>query len=195
MEPRGFEDASSSAARNASRAVGYAAAFGLAQRACDEVPVLPEDDRTAWSNAAGRWRVVRVRYPFRPGYGRHPALILVVGAVAERVPLDRIALHFHDTRGTALSNVLAALDIGITTFDSSAGGLGGCPYAPGATGNLATEDLLYMLHGLGVATGIDLDAIIEASAALAPHVGHEPASRYFRAARASTPPAARRSSN
>jgi len=82
MEPRGFEHASSSAARNASRAVGYAAAFGLAQRACDEVPVLPEDDRTAWSNAAGRWHVVRVRYPFRPGYGRHPALILVVGAIA-----------------------------------------------------------------------------------------------------------------
>ena len=82
MEPRGFEHASSSAARNASRAVGYAAAFGLAQRACDEVPVLPEDDRTAWSNAAGRWHVVRVRYPFRPGYGRHPALILMVGAIA-----------------------------------------------------------------------------------------------------------------
>ncbi|MDQ3417675.1 MAG: hydroxymethylglutaryl-CoA lyase [Acidobacteriota bacterium] len=126
----------------------------------------------------------------------HPGQIpQVVGAVAARVPLDRIALHFHDTRGTALSNVLAALDLGIATFDSSAGGLGGCPYASGAAGNLATEDLLYMLHGLGIATGIDLDAIIEASAALAPHVGHEPASRYFRAARASTPPAARRSSN
>ena len=126
----------------------------------------------------------------------HPGQVpLVVGAVAERVPLDQIALHFHDTRGTALANVLASLDLGIVTFDSSAGGLGGCPYAPGATGNLATEDLLYMLHGLGIETGIDLDAVIEASAALAPHVGHEPASRYFRAARASTPPNAHRSSN
>ncbi len=126
----------------------------------------------------------------------HPGQVpRVVGAVAERLPLNQIALHFHDTRGTALANVLVALDLGITTFDSSAGGLGGCPYAPGATGNLATEDLLYMLHGLGVETGIDLNAIIEASAALAPHVGHEPASRYFRAARASTPPAAHRSSN
>jgi isopropylmalate/homocitrate/citramalate synthase len=115
----------------------------------------------------------------------HPGQVpQVVGAVAERVPLDRIALHFHDTRGTALANVLAALDLGITTFDSSAGGLGGCPYAPGATGNLATEDLLYMLHGLGIQTGIDLNAVVEASAALAPHVGHEPASRYYRAARA-----------
>jgi hydroxymethylglutaryl-CoA lyase len=126
----------------------------------------------------------------------HPGQVpQVVGAVAERVPLDRIALHFHDTRGTALANVLTALDLGITTFDSSAGGLGGCPYAPGAAGNLATEDLVYMLDGLGIATGIDLTAIIEASAALAPHVGHEPASRYFRAVRASTPPVAPRSSN
>jgi len=81
MEPRGFEHASSSAARTATRAVGYAAGFGLAQRACDEVPVLPEDDRTAWSNATGRWHVVRVRYPFRPGYGRHPIVILLVGVV------------------------------------------------------------------------------------------------------------------
>ncbi len=83
----------------------------------------------------------------------HPGQVpAVVGAVLDRVPLDRIALHFHDTRGTALANVLAALDLGITTFDASAGGLGGCPYAPGATGNLATEDLLYMLHGLGIST-------------------------------------------
>lgn len=81
MEPRGFENASSSAARNASRAVGYAAAFGLAERAREELPVLPEDDRIAWSNAVGRWHVVGVRYPFRPGYGRHPALILAVGSV------------------------------------------------------------------------------------------------------------------
>jgi isopropylmalate/homocitrate/citramalate synthase len=114
----------------------------------------------------------------------HPGQVpQVVGAVADRVPLEQIALHFHDTRGTALANVLSALDLGITTFDASAGGLGGCPYAPGATGNLATEDLLYMLHGLGVQTGVDLEAVVEASAALAPHVGHAPASRYFRAVR------------
>ena len=79
------------------------------------------------------------------------------------MPLERIALHFHDTRGTALANVLAALELGITTFDASAGGLGGCPYAPGATGNLATEDLLYMLDGLGHETGIDLARLIDAS--------------------------------
>lgn len=115
----------------------------------------------------------------------HPGQVPeVVGAVAERVPLEKIALHFHDTRGTALANVLTALDLGISTFDSSAGGLGGCPYAPGATGNLATEDLVYMLNGLGIDTGIDLDAVVAASAILVPHIGHEPVSRYYRAARA-----------
>src|SRR5262249_47053789 len=92
----------------------------------------------------------------------HPGQVpLVVDAVARHVPLRQIALHFHDTRGTALANVLTALDLGIETFDASAGGLGGCPYAPGATGNLATEDLIYMLHGLGIRTGVNLDSVVE----------------------------------
>jgi hydroxymethylglutaryl-CoA lyase len=113
----------------------------------------------------------------------HPGRVRgVVGVVAERVPLHAIALHFHDTRGTALANVLTALELGIATFDASAGGLGGCPYAPGATGNLATEDLIYMLSGLGIETGIDLSALLEASAFIEPLVGHPLASRYYRAA-------------
>jgi hydroxymethylglutaryl-CoA lyase len=74
---------------------------------------------------------------------------------------SRIALHFHDTRGTALANVLAGLDAGITIFDASVGGMGGCPYAPGAAGNLATEDLVYMLEGMGVKTGVDLDKLVD----------------------------------
>jgi hydroxymethylglutaryl-CoA lyase len=112
----------------------------------------------------------------------HPGQVpQVVDAVAARVPLARIALHFHDTRGTALANVLTALDLGVTTFDASAGGLGGCPYAPNATGNVATEDLLYMLHGLGVHTGIDLDVVRGASAFIEPRVGHPLPSRYYRA--------------
>ena len=81
MEPRGFEGASAVAANSSSRALGYAAALGLADRAADELPIVPEDDRLAWSNATGEWHVVRVRYPFRPGYGRHPALMLVLGVV------------------------------------------------------------------------------------------------------------------
>jgi hydroxymethylglutaryl-CoA lyase len=112
----------------------------------------------------------------------HPGQVpVVVGAVAARVPLTKIALHFHDTRGTALANVLTALDLGVTTFDSSAGGLGGCPYAPGATGNLATEDLVYMLNGLGIETGVNLDALVEASAFIEARIGHRLPSRYYRA--------------
>ena len=114
----------------------------------------------------------------------HPGQVpRVVGAVAERLPVEQIALHFHDTRGMALANVLTALDLGISTFDTSAGGLGGCPYAPGATGNVATEDVVYMLEGLGIETGINLDAVVEASAFIEPLVGHALPSRYYQAAR------------
>ena len=115
----------------------------------------------------------------------HPRQVAdVLSAVIERVPLSKVALHFHDTRGTALANVLAALDLGVRTFDASAGGLGGCPYAPGATGNLATEDLIYMLNGLGIRTRVDLEKLLEASAYIEPKVGHPLPSRYYRAARA-----------
>jgi isopropylmalate/homocitrate/citramalate synthase len=99
------------------------------------------------------------------------------------VPLERVAVHFHDTRGTALANVLAALRCGIAIVDSSAGGLGGCPYAPGASGNLATEDLLYMLDGMGIATGVDLAKVAAASRAIGPRLGHPLPSRYLQATR------------
>ena len=93
------------------------------------------------------------------------------------VERDRIALHFHDTYGQALANVLAGLEAGITTFDSSAGGLGGCPFARSATGNLATEDLVWLLDGLGIPTGIDLDALIETSRWMADVLGRPSPSR------------------
>ncbi len=92
-----------------------------------------------------------------------------------------LALHFHDTRGTALANVFAGLQCGVTTFDASAGGLGGCPYAPGASGNLATEDLLYLLEGLGIQTGVTLARVVEASRSLSASLGHRPPSRYLSA--------------
>ena len=118
----------------------------------------------------------------------HPGQVpVVINAVAERVPIGLIALHFHDTRGTALANVLAALNLGVRTFDASAGGLGGCPYAPGATGNLATEDLVYMLNGLGYETGIDLGKLVEASAFIESRLDHLLPSRYYRAERATHP--------
>jgi len=112
----------------------------------------------------------------------HPGQVrALLPALLADIPPSHVALHFHDTRGTALANVLAALDFGITTFDASAGGLGGCPYAPKATGNLATEDLLYMLHGLGIETGVDLTAVSDAALMLAPQLGHALPSRYTQA--------------
>jgi hydroxymethylglutaryl-CoA lyase len=93
----------------------------------------------------------------------------IVSLLSSRARPGSIALHLHDTRGTALANVLAGLDAGITTFDASVGGLGGCPYAPGASGNLATEDLVYMLHGMGYETGVDLGKLVDAGA-LAPEL-------------------------
>jgi hydroxymethylglutaryl-CoA lyase len=114
----------------------------------------------------------------------HPGQVpRVLDAVSAHVPLDRIALHFHDTRGMALANVLTALRLGVTTFDSSAGGLGGCPYAPGATGNLATEDLLYMLDGMDIDTGVSLDGVLAASRFIEQRLGHPLASRYAAAVR------------
>jgi hydroxymethylglutaryl-CoA lyase len=112
----------------------------------------------------------------------HPGQVpRVLDAVLPRVPADQIALHFHDTRGTALANVLTALPFGITTFDASAGGLGGCPYAPGAAGNLATDDLIYMLDGMGIETGVSLVSLSEASAFIAAKLDHRLPSKYAQA--------------
>jgi len=109
----------------------------------------------------------------------HPGQVpRVLEAVLARVPANRIALHFHDTRGMALANVLTALPFGIDTFDASAGGLGGCPYAPGASGNLATDDLIYMLDGLGAETGVSLAGVSEASRFIASRLDHPLPSRF-----------------
>jgi len=118
----------------------------------------------------------------------HPGQVPeVVGAVSERVPRSQIALHFHDTRGTALVNVLAGLEEGITTFDASAGGLGGCPFAPGAAGNLATEDLLYMLDGLKIETGVNLSRVMRASAMIQQRLDHRLPSRVLQVEAAKAP--------
>jgi hydroxymethylglutaryl-CoA lyase len=122
------------------------------------------------------------------GVARPRQVVDVVEVVALRVPRPQIALHFHDTRGTALANVYAALECGIVIFDSSAGGLGGCPYAPGAAGNLSTEDLVYMLDGLGIETGVNIEGVVKASSLIAGHIGHPLPSRYYQAARATNSP-------
>jgi hydroxymethylglutaryl-CoA lyase len=114
----------------------------------------------------------------------HPGQIpRVLDALMARLPVNRIALHFHDTRGTALANVYAALPYGVATFDASAGGLGGCPYAPGAAGNLATDDLVYMLNGLAIETGISLTALSRASAFIETKLDHRLPSKFAQAVR------------
>jgi hydroxymethylglutaryl-CoA lyase len=106
---------------------------------------------------------------------------LLAALAAAGVPVQQLAVHFHDTYGQALANTLAALQAGVTTVDASAGGLGGCPYAGSATGNLATEDLVWQLHGLGVQTGVDLDALVATSAWMAGQLGRPSPSRVVQA--------------
>jgi hydroxymethylglutaryl-CoA lyase len=105
----------------------------------------------------------------------------LVGSFRSRHPDVPLNLHFHNTRGTGLANVLAALELGVDDFDASVGGLGGCPYAPGASGNIATEELVYMVEDMGVGTGVDLAAMIEVAAAAERIVGHELPSQVLRA--------------
>jgi hydroxymethylglutaryl-CoA lyase len=96
-------------------------------------------------------------------------------------PLEEVSGHYHDTYGQALANVYASLEVGVSTFDASVGGLGGCPYAKGATGNVATEDVVFMLNGLGIETGVDLDALVDAAAFISNALGRPPVSRVARA--------------
>ncbi len=111
------------------------------------------------------------------GVGTPARAAALIDRVADSVPLPVIGIHFHDTYGQALANTLACLDRGVRTIDSSVSGLGGCPYAPGATGNLATEDLIYMLDGLGMNSGVDLDGVVAAGAFITDYLDRMPASR------------------
>ena len=114
------------------------------------------------------------------GIGTAGAARAMVRACAAEVPVALLAAHFHDTRGQALANVYACLEEGVRTVDASVSGLGGCPYANGASGNLATEDLVYMLHGLGFDTGVDLDALADTARWISEHLGREPAGKMAR---------------
>ena len=121
------------------------------------------------------------------GVGTPGGAVAMIEAVATKLPRERLAVHFHDTYGQALANILAALEFGVAVVDSSVAGLGGCPYAPGAGGNVASEDVLYMLQGLGIETGVDLDALIEAGRFISDHLGRPPASKVSRARLAAAP--------
>ncbi|MGA8027672.1 MAG: hydroxymethylglutaryl-CoA lyase, partial [Bryobacteraceae bacterium] len=102
---------------------------------------------------------------------------IVLAEVAKYVAIDRLAVHFHDTWGQALANILSSLEFGVSVIDSSVAGLGGCPYAAGATGNVATEDVLYMLHGMGIETGVDLDKLAAAGRMISNELGRKPSSK------------------
>ncbi|WP_233889898.1 hydroxymethylglutaryl-CoA lyase [Paraburkholderia flagellata] len=115
------------------------------------------------------------------GVGTPASVLRMLDAVAERVPADRLAGHYHDTYGMAAANVHASYEFGLRVFDSSVAGLGGCPYAKGATGNVATEDIVYLLHGLGASTGIDLDALVDCGAWISAQLGRDNGSRVGRA--------------
>ena len=101
----------------------------------------------------------------------------MLAAVADQVPMEKLALHFHNTYGQALANIMACLPLGVATIDSAVAGLGGCPYAKGASGNVATEDVVYMLNGMGIKTGIDLNKLIAAGAGICKQLNHGPRSQ------------------
>ena len=115
------------------------------------------------------------------GVGTPAKAQAMVAAVAEKLPVERLAVHLHDTYGQALANILACLELGVAVVDSSVAGLGGCPYAKGATGNVASEDVLYMLDGLGIETGVDLDRLAAAGRFISDHLGRPPASKVAQA--------------
>jgi hydroxymethylglutaryl-CoA lyase len=111
----------------------------------------------------------------------------LIATVCKHLPVAAVAGHFHDTYGQALTNVYAAMEMGVATFDASVAGLGGCPYAKGATGNVATEDVVYLLEGLGIETGVDMTKLRGASRYISQALGREPASRVARALAAKSP--------
>ena len=121
------------------------------------------------------------------GVGTPASVQRMLQACARVLPVERLAGHYHDTYGMAVANVAASYQFGLRCFDASVGGLGGCPYAKGATGNVATEDVVYLLHGLGATTGIDLDALVDVAAWISSQLGREPASRVSRALLAKRP--------
>ncbi|MBM3621840.1 MAG: hydroxymethylglutaryl-CoA lyase [Alphaproteobacteria bacterium] len=118
------------------------------------------------------------------GVGTPAKCVAMIDAVAQRMPREKIAAHFHDTYGQSLANILAVMERGITVFDTAVGGLGGCPYAKGASGNVGTEDVLYLLNGLGIEHGVDLDAIAATGRFICEALGRQPASKVAQALKA-----------
>jgi isopropylmalate/homocitrate/citramalate synthase len=172
-----FRDVVKAARRDGMWVRGYiSTAFG-----CPYEGHIPLENVVRVASALAEMGIDEISIGDTIGVGTPNQVVDLAGALQSQLPVERLAMHFHDTRGTALANVVAALQMNVAIFDSSSGGLGGCPYAPGATGNLATEDLLYMLHGMGIETGVDLDRVRDASRFIANVLGRDVSSRAFRA--------------
>lgn len=142
-----------------------------------EVPVSEVVRVSRWLSDAGCYEI---SLGDTIGVGTPLKARAMLRAVASEVPMPRLAAHFHDTRGTALANIFACLEEGVRVIDSSVAGLGGCPYANGASGNVASEDLVYMLHGMGLHTGVNLDALVETAQWISGVLNREPASKLGR---------------
>ena len=163
-------------ARGATCEVIVSTAYGCPYEG--DVPV----ERVLWVvDRAIRAGADSVSYGDTTGMGTPTRVTRLVGETRSAHPELRLGLHFHNTRGTGLANVLAALELGVTDFDASVGGLGGCPYAPGATGNVCTEDLVHMVEDMGVDTGVDLEAMLDAARLAEELVGHTLPSQVLRA--------------
>ena len=163
-------------ARGATCEVIVSTAYGCPYEG--DVPV----ERVLWVvDRAIRAGADSVSYGDTTGMGTPTRVTRLVGETRSAHPELQLGLHFHNTRGTGLANVLAALELGVTDFDASVGGLGGCPYAPGATGNVCTEDLVHMVEDMGVDTGVDLEAMLEAARLAEELVGHTLPSQVLRA--------------
>jgi hydroxymethylglutaryl-CoA lyase len=147
-------------------------------------PYQGEVSADAVEDVARRMRAIGVQHvgvADTIGVGTPRRVQAALERALKHYPLAEVSGHFHDTYGQALANIYASLELGLHTFDTSVAGLGGCPYAKGATGNVATEDVVFLLDGLGVATGIDLDALVDAGAAISDVLGRPPVSRVSRA--------------
>ena len=151
---------------------------------CPYQGVVPVADVVRVTRAVAYFGCYEVSLGDTIGVGTPQAARTMLRACADAVGMEKLAVHFHDTYGQALANVYACLEEGVRVVDASVGGLGGCPYAKGASGNLATEDLVYMLNGLGLQTGVDLDALTAVARWIAAELGREPASRLGRVAAA-----------
>src|SRR6266700_4087630 len=174
---KGFEEA---CAAGAEEVAVFAAASETFSRKNINCSIAQSFERFAPVVEAARARKMRALGD-TIGVGTPGKIRRMIEAVAARVPVEKLAGHYHDTYGQALANIYASLGLGVRTFDSSVAGLGGCPYAKGATGNVATEDVIYMLDGLGIETGVDLMKVLRTGRFICGELGREPASKVARA--------------